>query len=79
MKNIISFILSIYTSLSFCNELQLSDRFERGVRGDFKHDNKSEKGGELGSQLLDFVVKLFVVELWIEQADPIGSCVPRVS
>lgn len=40
MKNIISFILSIYTSLSFCNELQLSDRFERGVRGDFKHDNK---------------------------------------
>ena len=36
-----------------------------GVDFNFKHDNKSEKGGELGSQLLDFVVKLFDVELFI--------------
>ena len=42
-----------------------------GVDFNFKHDNKSEKGGELGSQLLDFFVKLFNVELFVVEADPV--------
>ena len=38
-----------------------------------------KEAGRLLSQLLDFVVKLFVVKLWVEQADSIGSSVSRVS
>ena len=39
-----------------------------GVDFNFKHDSKNEKGGELGSQLLDFFVKLFDVEVIIKKA-----------
>ena len=40
MKSIICFLILIYASLSFCNERQHPDRFDRGIRGDFKHDNE---------------------------------------